>query len=150
MSNIYEDIKEWVNFITTPINGYQVCPFAKKANYFVYPNEDYLSIQLKASFFDNNYDLFICRPTDRFMSVERAKQIEADCNRIAKNTITLLDHPDDPGFINDICTSNKKHILFLIQPKKDLLEARKQLQKTSYYDRWSEEYYKKICHINFY
>ena len=150
MDSIYNDVENWIKYITTPINDYQICPFAKKAKYFIYPSEDFLSIPIKASFFDNKYDLLICRPTDKFMSVDRARQIEKECNKLASSTVTLLDHPDDPGFIDDICTSNKKHILFLIQPKKDLLEARKQLQKTSYYDRWSEEYYKKICHNNFY
>lgn len=150
MININKDVEEWITYLTTPINGYQVCPFAKRAKYYIYPNEDFLSIQLKASFFNYNYDLIICRPTDKFMTVDTAKRIEADCNRVAKDTITLLDHPKDPGYIDDICTSNKKHILFLIQPKKDLLEARKQLKTTSYYDKWSEEYYNKICQTNFY
>ena len=47
---------------------------------------------------------------------------------LADNTITLLDHPDDPGYIDGEYTGNGKHILFLIQSKKDLQEARKHLK----------------------
>ena len=78
------------------------------------------------------------------MSVEDALSIEQSCNFIAKNTITLLDHPDDPGFIDAEYTRNGKHILFLIQSKKDLQKARKHLKSTTYYDRWTNEYYKEV------
>ena len=109
-----------------------------------------LSMQMKASFYNYNTDLILCIPTDRFMSVDTAGYIERNCNKTADNTITLLDHPDDPGYVGDTCTSNGKHIIFLIQPKKELLKARENLKRTNYYDKWSEEYYNKICHPNFY
>lgn len=150
MNKIYNDVEDWILRITTPIDGYQVCPFAKRAKYLLFTDEDMLSIQIKASFYNYKADLIVCIPTDKFMTVETARTIERNCNKTAKDTITLLDHPADPGYIGDICTSNKNHIIFLIQPKKELLKAREQLKTTSYYDKWSEEYYNKICQKNYY
>ena len=56
----------------------------------------------------------------------------------------MLDHPEDPGFIEDINTGNGKYIIYLIQNKNSLLAARKILLKTDYYDKWSAEYYERI------
>lgn len=150
MSNIYDDIEEWIDRISKNKNNYQICPYANKAKYLVFTNEDMLSMQIKASFYNYNTDLILCIPTDKFMSVDTARYIERNCNKTADNTITLLDHPDDPGYVDDICTSNGKHIIFLIQPKKELLKARENLKTTNYYDKWSEEYYNKICHPSSY
>ena len=144
MSDIYEDVKKWIKRITTPKNGYQICPYARKAKYKIFEHEDKISIQQKAVFWTGEYDLILCKPTDTFMSVDHAKYIEDSCNRLAKDTITLLDHPEDPGYINGEYTGSGKHILFLIQSKKDLQEARAHLKQTSYYDQWTDEYYKKI------
>ncbi len=144
MSDISKDVKKWIKRITTPKDGYQICPFARSAKYKIYEHEDKLSIQQKAVFWTNEYDLILCRPTDIFMTVEHALYIENSCNRLSKDTITLLDHPKDPGYIDGEYTGNGKHILFLIQSKKDLQAARKHLRNTTYYDRWTKEYYKEV------
>jgi len=145
VKSISNHIEEWIQRITKiQDNKHPVCPYAKKAKYWIYPYEDRLSLELKASFFDNNFDIYICLPTNQFMSVEEAKYIEANCNRVAKDTITLLDHPNDPGYIDGVYTGNGKYVVFLIQQKKDLIKARQSLKATSYYDTWTNEYYKKI------
>jgi hypothetical protein len=145
ISNCENDIKEWINRISkVQKTGHSICPFARKAKYWVYKYEDRLSLELKASFFDDNFDLYVCLPTNQYMTVEEAKYIEENCNRTAKETITLLDHPDDPGYIDNIYTGNGKYVIFLIQKKTDLLIAREQLHKSSYYDSWDSEYYNKI------
>ena len=144
MSDIYKDVKKWIKRITTPKDGYQICPYARKAKYKIYTSEDKMSIIQHATFWTDEYDLIICRPTNWWMTVQDALAIESSCNRIANNTITLLDHPQDPGYIDGEYTGNGKHILFLIQSKKDLQEARKHLKSTTYYDRWTNEYYKEV------
>ena len=149
ISNHKNDIEQWIERITTPQkSGHPICPFAKKAKYWIYPYEDMLSLQLRAGFYDHRFDLFICLPTDQYMTVEQAKYLESNCNRHAKDSITLLDHPDDPGYIDDICTSNGKYVIFLIQSKKGLLDARSLLRKSNYYNNWSDDYYKKIVGTN--
>ena len=45
---------------------------------------------------------------------------------------------------NGVNTGNERYVLFLIQDAKGLIKAREHLKTTSYYDNWSEEYYKKI------
>ena len=144
MDDIYSDIKKWIERITTPKDGYQICPYARQAKYKIYTSEDRMTILQHASFWTNEYDLILCKPTNWWMTVQDAKAIEHSCNRIAKDTITLLDHPDDPGYIDGEYTGNGKYVLFLIQSKKDLLAARKHLRSTSYYDRWTNEYYRKV------
>ena len=119
MSNISKDIQEWIDRISKIKNGYQVCPYAKKATYHIFENEDMFSMQIKACNYVYDVDLLICIPTDKFMSIERAQFIENNINKIATDTITLLDHPDDPGYIADTYTGNGKHIIFLIQKRKN-------------------------------
>ena len=102
MNPIYKDIEEWRQRVSKPIDGYQICPYARQAKYHVFPNEDYLSLQVKALNWVWDVDLLVCIPTDKFMTVERAKYIEADCNRIATDTVVLLDHPKDPGYIDRV------------------------------------------------
>ena len=149
ISNHKKDIEQWVERIaTTQKSGHPICPFAKKAKYWIYSYEDRASLQLKASFYDHSFDLYLCLPTDQYMTVEQAKYLESNCNRYSKDTITFLDHPDDPGYIDNICTSNGKYVIFLIQSKKGLLDARSLLRKSSYYDNWSDDYYEKIVGTN--
>ena len=149
ISNHKKDIEEWIQRIGIVQNTkHPICPYAKKAKYWIYPYEDRLSLQLRAGFFDHRYDLFICLPTNQYITVDEAKYYEYNCNLHAKDTITLLDHPDDPGYIDGVCTSNGKYVIFLIQDKKGLVDARKHLHKTSYYDSWSKEYYEKIVGNN--
>lgn len=145
MKDIYDHVDQWIRRISKVQNyGHSICPYAKKAKYIIFNNEDKVSLQIKACNFDNNFDLYICLPTNQNMSVEDAQRIEDDCNRVAKNTITLLDHYKNPGYIDGISTGNGKYVIFLIQNKKDLLAARKKLKLTNYYSNWSDEYYKKI------
>ena len=102
-------------------------------------------MQVKALNFDSkNYDLYICFPTDQWMTVEKAEYIEANLNRMSEDTIILMDHWKNPGFIDGVNTSNEQYVLFLIQDIKGLLKARDHLKSSSYYDNWTEEYYKKI------
>ena len=149
MKNISNHVEEWIEKITKrQDSGHPICPYAKKAKYWIYPYEDRLSLELTACYFDYNFDIYICLPTNQCMSVEEAKYIEANCNRVAKDTITLLDHPKDPGYIDNVYTGNGKYIIFLIQQKKDLNKARENLKLTSYYDNWTTDYYKKIVGTN--
>lgn len=147
MSNIYNDIQEWIERIS---GDNPICPYAQNAEYLIFENEDQFSMQIKACNYKYNADLILCIPTDKYMSVEKAQYIEYNINRISEDTITLLDHPEDPGFIEGQYTGNGKHIIFLIQPKKELLKARKVLETKGYYDNWAQEYKEKICRTHFY
>lgn len=145
MKSISDHVEDWITRLSkVQQNGHPICPYAKKAKYQLFTNEDKMSMQLKASFYDHSFDLYLCLPTDQYMSIERAEQIERELNTIAKDTIVLLDHPKNPGFINGVCTGNKKYIIFFIQSKKGLQDARNNLLKSSYYNSWDHDYYEKI------
>ena len=49
---------------------------------------------------------------------------------------------------NDIIGEYIKYVIFFIQSKKGLLDARSLLRKSSYYNNWSDDYYKKIVGTN--
>lgn len=145
MKSISNHVEDWIERLSKVHSwGHSICPYARKAKYQLFTNEDKMSMQLKASFYDHSFDLYLCLPTDQYMSVERAKQIEKEINMVSNDTITLLDHPKDPGFINGVCTGNKKYIIFFIQSKKGLQDARNNLLKSSYYNSWDHDYYEKI------
>ena len=144
MSNIYKDIEKWIKRITTPINGYQICPYARKAKYKIYTHLDRVALLKYAIYWKGEYDLMICELADSSMTVEEASYIEYECNLFAKDTITLLDHPDKPGYIDGNYTGNGKRILFLIQSKEDLQKARTHLKTSTYYNLWTNTYYKDI------
>ena len=41
ISNHKNDIEQWIERLTTPQkSGHPICPFAKKAKYWIYPYED--------------------------------------------------------------------------------------------------------------
>ena len=56
----------------------------------------------------------------------------------------IADHGKTNTFINKIQSNNGKYNLVLVQPRKDLTEARIKLAKTSYYDYWDENYLKEV------
>lgn len=148
MKGIYKSVVDnWIAKITKiqRDSGHPICPYAKKARYAVFEHEDYLSMQVKALNFDSkNFDLYICFPTDQWMTLEKAEYLEADLNRMSDDTVVLLDHWKNPGFIGGVNTGNERHVVFLIQDKNGLIKARNHLHTTTYYDNWSEEYYNKI------
>lgn len=145
MNHIYKHVDSWIKYLTTTkIGNHPICPYASTAKYQIFQYEDKFSMKLKANFYDDTYDLYVCLPTNQWMTVREAKQIEHEINLVAEDTICLLDHPKNPGYIDGISTSNGKYVIFLIQDKKGLMKARKHLHTTSYYDAWSAEYYKEI------
>lgn len=139
-------VDKWIEKISRVQSyGHPICPYAKKARYHIFEHEDYLSMQVKALNFDSkNYDLYVCFPTDQWMTLEKAKYLEDSLNKMSDDTVVLLDHWKNPGFIAGLNTSNEKYIVFLIQDKAGLLKARDYLHTTTYYDNWPEDYYNKI------
>ena len=142
MNNIYnEHINTWIDKITTPVEGYKICPFASSARYVIEKgtkSDLYKAIQADISKLDLVVFIY-----EEVITVQEAKELEEETNSISEH-IVMLDHPQDPGFISDLNTGNGKYIIYLIQNKNSLLAARKTLLKTSYYDKWSTEYYERV------
>ena len=142
MNSIYnEHINTWIDKITTPVEGYKICPFASSARYVIEKgtkSDLYKAIQADISKLDLVVFIY-----EEVITVQEAKELEEETNSISEH-IVMLDHPQDPGFISDLNTGNGKYIIYLIQNKNSLLAARKTLLKTSYYDNWSTEYYERV------
>jgi hypothetical protein len=48
-SNHKKDIEQWIERLAiTQKSGHPICPFAKKAKYWIYPYEDRLSLTAKS------------------------------------------------------------------------------------------------------
>jgi hypothetical protein len=142
VNSIYnEHINDWIDKITSSVDGYKICPFASSARYVIEKgtkSDLYKAIQSDISKLDLVVFIY-----ENDITVKEAKELEEETNSISEH-IVMLDHPQDPGFIGDLNTGNGKYIIYLIQNKNSLLAARKTLLKTSYYDNWSTEYYERV------
>ena len=142
MNSTYnEHINTWIDKITTPVEGYKICPFASSARYVIEKgtkSDLYKAIQADISKLDLAVFIY-----EDYITVQEAKELEEETNNISEH-IVMLDHPQDPGFIGDLNTGNGRYVIYLIQNKNSLLAARKTLLKTSYYDNWSTEYYERV------
>ena len=142
MKNTYENhINNWIKKISAPVDNYKICPFASSARYII---ENGTKSELYAAIKQNidKIDLIVFI-YEEYIDVNSAKELEIYANNHSEH-IVMLDHPQDPGFIDNRYTGNGKYVIFLIQNRASLLAARKTLLKTSYYDKWSVEYYERI------
>lgn len=148
MKNIYKDIEAWINKISkVQKSGQSICPYASKAKFKIFTEQTIFSLSKLVKNFDTEYDLYICIYHDSNIPYHGAEYWETWLNHISNNTITLLDHHKNPGYIDGVNTGNEKYVIYLIQNKESLLEARKHLHTTNYYNNWSKEYYEKITEI---
>jgi hypothetical protein len=114
-----------------------LCPFAAKSNFLIVeqkldeivPSPDYdVVINIVEDYHDSDY---------LYNAVDEYNLKYEDYKFIA-------DHGKTNTFINKIQSNNGKYNLVLVQPRKDLTEARINLAKTSYYDYWDENYLKEV------
>jgi len=54
------------------------------------------------------------------------------------------DHPDHYNEIGGVRTNNEDYAMILIQDRDDLRKHSEILKKTTYYNFWSDDYYKEI------
>mgnify|MGYP003341205414 FL=1 len=149
-----ESLISWIKKISEKRNdlgGFSICPFAKKAleenkifwSYIAYEPISYISRYME-TMNDKDYEIVVFYNLSKNLSNEECLHIVHKLNSKFSNLIFLKDHPDDPGYINDIYTGNGEYPIILAQPRVKLEEAREKLSKTKYYDYWSEEYKNEI------
>ena len=146
-------LKEWIGRISEnkdELGGFAVCPFAKKYKSQYVPGAEigYLPYGYICDYMDKNghkeHEITVFVNKLKNLSNEECIDLVNNLNKKFPNFVFLKDHPDDPGFINGINTSNQKYPIILAQPKSSLNDAREALKKTKYYDYWSEEYKNEI------
>jgi len=134
-------VKEWLTRVQQPrseLNGRSICPFATMPNVVVVTN---LSL-------DN------VKPISHLLTIyiehsinSTFEDIDGIC-RTLKEThndyIFLPDHPEKKTYINGVETGNGHLPLIMVQNKKELLSARRSLEKSDYYDKWNKDYLKQI------
>ena len=147
-----ENLITWVKRLSErkdELGGLSVCPFAKKAledkklfwSTIAYECEQYI---LRYTESTSDFELIIFYNLIGNLTDEDLLKLISKLQSKRNDLIFLKDHPDNPGFINGISTSNGKYPVILVQPRKSLEEAREKLKKTKYYDYWSEEYKNEI------
>ena len=138
-------IYNWYKYVSTKKTNskHTICPFAKNAKFSIFKGNINF-IEEKILEWNDKFDVIIIE-YDKYISANKAICIENRLNKLNNNVAVLLEHFEDPGYIGNINTScGHNKILFLIQNRYMLNEARKTLEKTNYYDNWSKEYKEKI------
>jgi hypothetical protein len=147
-----KDLINWIQKISEKkdeLGGFNICPFAKKAlddkkvfwSYIGQECEAYILRYIEAT---PDFEVIVFYNLKKNLKDDDLKSIIAELQSKRNDMIFLKDHPDNPGNINGINTSNNEYPTILVQPRVKLEEARDKLMKTNYYDYWSEEYKKEI------
>lgn len=147
-----KDLINWVNRISEKkdeLGGLSVCPFAKKAledkkifwSYIAQECEAYILRYIEMT---PDFEVIVFYNLKKNLTDEDLKRIINKLQSKRNDMIFLKDHPDNPGFISGVNTSNGEYPIILVQPRVKLEETREKLMKTNYYDYWSKDYKKEI------
>lgn len=120
------------------LNGKSICPFARMPG--IIPVEK-LSIQ-NIEPLGSQITIYI--ETAVNSTFDELETLCRKLNKKHKKYIFLPDHPQKKNYINGVETGNEHLPLIIVQTRKELLTARSLLEKTDYYDFWSDEYIKEI------
>lgn len=144
-----KNLIDWINRISErrdELGDFAICPFAKKALedkkiYWSYINFNAVPhIKEFVEKTDPNFEIIAFFNVENNLTDDDLLLIIKELQKNDSKNIYLKDHPDNPGFINRVNTSNGKYPVVLVQPKQKLLDARNKLKKTNYYSYWSEDY----------
>jgi hypothetical protein len=115
-----------------------VCPYAKGADYKVVNTDgsDIFPPPWK-------FDLYIYVLPDHY-SQQMIIDIAAEYNTLYPDLVFLPDPKDRYTEINGLQTNNGEKNIILCQWRDDLMQARKKLAKTKYYQHWAADYLKEI------
>ena len=147
-----KNIIDWVNAISKSrkeLGGFSVCPFAKKAlndkkvfwSYIGPEPEAYILRYIEAT---PDFEVIVFFNLGKSLTDDDLKSIISKLQAKRNDMIFLKDHPDNPGFISGVNTSNGEYPAVLVQPRAKLIEAREKLLRTDYYNYWSDEYKQEI------
>lgn len=148
-----KDLINWIKRLSEKrdeLGGFSICPFAKKAfeekkvfwSYIGQESVAYILRYIEAT--PDDFEVIIFYNLSKNLTDEDLLSIIEKLQEKMPDMVFLKDHPDNPGFINGVNTSNGEYPIILVQPRNKLEEARSKLLNTKYYDSWSEEYKKEI------
>ena len=133
-------ILHWIQEISKirpELGNFSICPYASGANFSIQeqklsqimPNSDFdVIINIVEDDIDAN---FLYESVDNY-------------NRDYPDYKFIADHGKTKTYIQGVMTGNGKYNLVFVNKRKEILEARKKLAKTNYYDYWDENYLKEV------
>ena len=133
-------IRKWIrdlSKIKPELGNFSLCPFASKANFLI------LETKLAEIVPTPDYDVVIYIVEDYHESDFLYNAVD-NYNLQYPEYKFLSDAKNEDTFINGVQSNNGKYNLVLVQPRSDLLEARKKLAKTNYYRNYDEDYLKEV------
>ncbi|MEB3339834.1 hypothetical protein [Okeania sp.] len=139
-------IQKYLEYLQKPrleLDGHPICPYAKKfiENISVWNAENMVeSVKKYVNNFPVNKKVIILIADPKKYSIEELQTI---CDENQTDKLWLVpDHPNQYNEIGGVKTNNEDYAMILIQDREELKKYSDKLQKTSYYNFWSEEYYK--------
>lgn len=136
-----EVVKNWLLQVQKPrkeLNGKSVCPFARMPNIVVVEKLSIDNVKPAAHALTIYVEDSINSSFDDINSI--CMQLKATHD----SCVFLPDHPQKKNYINGVETGNGHLPLIIVQNKKELLGARRSLEKTDYYDKWDKDYLDEI------
>lgn len=138
---MHDDIESWIiDVLSKPEKVFAnlpPCPFAKKAWLDNKVDvKEFISFEQLEEDIKELKEVIIFRFED--ISARDLEDITKEYNQKYPNLLFLEEHPDLVECFNGLVTNHGKAML-IVQDRKELEDARKQLQRTGYYDNWSEE-----------
>jgi hypothetical protein len=133
-------IRRWIrdlSKIRPELGNFSLCPFASTANFLI------IEKKLNEIVPSSDYDVTIYIVEDHH-ECDYLYDVVDNYNLKYTDYKFLADHRNADTFINKVQSNNGKYNLVLVQPKKDLLEARLKLAKTNYYKNYDEDYLKEV------
>ena len=147
-----KDLINWIQRISEAkdeLGGFNICPFARKALeeekvFWSYIGQECVAYILRYIEATPDFEVIVFFNLKKNLTDNDLLVTISHLQKKMPDMVFLKDHPDNPGFINGVSTSNNEYPTILVQPRNRLEEARNKLLKTKYYDYWSEEYKKEI------
>ena len=140
-SSIYTDVVEWMAKIVKPqkgFNGVAICPYAKNASWSIVECE---GMNIDVDNCQQEVTIFVL---PKKISKSRLETYASKLKKQYPKFVFLPDHRQAKTKMKNITTSNGKHNLLLVQQRKKLNDARKNLDKGSYYNNMTVEYKNKL------
>jgi len=140
-NSIYTDVVEWMAKIVKPqkaLDNVSICPYAKKASWAIVECED-MKIDVKQC--HQEVTIFVL---PKSISEAKLESYVLNLKKKHPTFVFLPDHKKANTKLKNVSTGNGKHNLILVQHRKKLDGARKNLAKGKYYDNMSDEYKKKL------
>lgn len=135
-----DDIEDWIlNILSKPEKVFAnlpPCPFAKKA--WLDNKVDvkkFISFEQLEKDIKELKEVMIFRFED--ISAKDLEDISKEYNQKYPSLLFLEEHPDLVECFDGLVI-NQGSAMLIVQDRKELEDARKQLQRTGYYDNWSE------------